>query len=466
MYRIDVIFAQDQISHLLSTIRLNRLVILDDDPTGTQTSHNIPVLTTWDTPTLIAEFQRTPAPPGFFILTNSRAHPPLTAKPLIRTICENLAQAAAASNQTIDIVLRSDSTLRGHFPLEADVAESVFGAADAWVLAPFFFQGGRVTIDDVHYVAEGDQLVPAGKTQFARDATFGYRSSSLRDYVLEKAPGRGRAERVVSVSLGDIRLGGPAAVYEKLMSVPRGGVVIVNAVAESDMCVFVAGVLMAEAKGKHYIYRTSATFVSTRLGIRSIPPKTASELGLPSPRETGGLIIAGSYVPKTTTQLKALTDTRGRNGQLAVIEMRVEDLIVASPERTTQSIQEVVRQAERHLRSGMDTLVMTSRTLITGEDELSSLAIGSKVADALVGVLRGVEVRPRYIITKGGITSSDAATKGLNIKRAMVIGQAAPGVPLWRCDEPTSRHQGVPFVVFPGNVGGESTLCEVVEAWS
>lgn len=258
--------AQDQISHILSTTPLNRLVILDDDPTGTQTCHSIPVLTTWDTAALVAEFQRTPPPPGFFILTNSRAHPPLSATPLIQTICENVAQAAAATNQTVNIVLRSDSTLRGHFPLEIDVAESVFGAGDAWVLAPFFLQGGRFTIDDVHYVLEGEQLVPAGKTQFAQDATFGYRSSSLRDFVLEKAPGRGRAERIVSVSIEDLRIGGPGAVYEKLMSVPRGGVVIVNAVAESDMGVFVAGSLMGGFFPHHHYYVVVALplYIATR----------------------------------------------------------------------------------------------------------------------------------------------------------------------------------------------------------
>jgi uncharacterized protein YgbK (DUF1537 family) len=145
--------------------------------------------------------------------------------------------------------------------------------------------------------------------------------------------------------------------------------------------------------------------------------------------------------------------------------MDVADLI-ASPDSAERVIRRVVQQTETRLQSGTDTLVMTSRKLITGQDELDSLAIGAKVAEALVKVLQQIQVRPRYIIAKGGITSSDAATKGLNIKRAMIVGQAAPGVPLWRCDEPTSRHQGVPFVVFPGNVGGESTLCELVEAWS
>ncbi|KAL2838896.1 hypothetical protein BJY01DRAFT_250756 [Aspergillus pseudoustus] len=454
-----------QITSLLSTSSPRRLVVLDDDPTGTQTCHDISVLTVWDIPTLKTEFL-SPSQ-GFFILTNSRALPPTAAETLIREICTNVAAAAAetGNGDQIDIVLRGDSTLRGHFPLEVDVAQSVFGAPDAVVLAPFFFQGGRFTIDDVHYVLEGEELVPAGQTQFAKDATFGYRSSNLRDYVQEKARERVTDEQIHSVTLKDIRLGGPEGVCERLLEFPRGGVVIVNAAAESDMHVFVAGLLLAESKANmRYIYRTGAAFVSTRLGIRSIPPITSTQLNLPQPRESGGLILAGSYVPKTTAQLAHLTKTRGPES-LAVIEMDVNELI-ASSESAAGLIHRVVKQTEENLTDGLDTLVMTSRGLVTGSDELESLAIGGRVAEALVRVLEGVEVRPRFIIAKGGITSSDAATKGLRMKRALIVGQAAAGVPLWRCDEPTSRHRGVPFVVFPGNVGGESTLGDLVEAWS
>ena len=239
-YPVDT---QGQIARILTTSSVNRLVVLDDDPTGTQTSHDISVLTVWDLPTLIAEFQE-PSSPGFFILTNSRALPPIEAERLIRDICQKAAQAAKATGQTVDIVLRSDSTLRGHFPLEVDIAQEVFGEVDAWILAPFFYQGGRFTISDVHYVAEGDRLVPAGVTQFARDATFGYASSNLRDYVTEKAPGRFTPKQLHSVSIENIRNDGPEGVCKKLVNFPRGGVVVVNAAAESDMHVFVAGLLL------------------------------------------------------------------------------------------------------------------------------------------------------------------------------------------------------------------------------
>lgn len=108
---------------------------------------------------------------------------------------------------------------------------------------------------------------------------------------------------------------------------------------------------------------------------------------------------------------------------------------------------------------------MTSRKLITGADKVSSLDIGNVVAAALVDFLKGLTVRPRYLIAKGGITSSDAATKGLGIRKALIVGQAAAGVPLWRSDEPEAKFPGLPFVVFPGNVGANETLFQVVEAY-
>jgi len=438
------------------------LVVLDDDPTGTQTCHNIAVLTVWDHDTLCRELCITEK--GFFILTNSRALPPVEARKLLTKICQNVEKAAQHTGKSFEVVLRGDSTLRGHFPDEPEVIEEVLGKTDAWILAPFFFQGGRYTIDDVHYVAEGDSLVPASQTPFAQDATFGYKSSNLSDYVLEKTGSKFSKDKIISITIEDIRIGGPSKVATKLLSAAKGSVVIVNAAAESDMIVFAAGVLTASQQGRKYLYRTGAAFVSSRLGIKGIPPLTAHDLNLDnSPNTHGGLIVAGSYVPKTTAQLASLCSRRG--SKLHVIELDVSAMINSTAEAEA-AVLSAIETASSQIASGHDVLVMTSRKIITGGDAISSLKIGSVVAAALVKVVRNIEVRPRYIIAKGGITSSDAATKGLEIKRAMIRGQAAPGVPLWRCDDETSRHVGVPYVVFPGNVGGEDTLAELVERWA
>lgn len=439
------------------------LVVLDDDPTGTQTCHDIHVLTVWDHKTLLEEFSSDSR--GFFILTNSRALPTPEARKLIATICSAVKDAARASGKEFEVVLRGDSTLRGHFPDELEVAEEVCGKVDAWILAPFFRQGGRLTINDIHYVASpnGD-LVPAAQTPFAKDATFGHKNSNLRKYVVEKSKGRITADQVHSISLEDIRVGGHLRVGEILSALPLASVVIANAVVDTDMEIFVLGVLEAQKRGKRFLYRTGAAFVSTRLGIEQISPLTPTDLKMDlSPKAPGGLIVAGSYVPKTTTQLESLVT--GRAEKLHRIELDVQALLQGA-DASQQTILDAANEAGARILDGDDVLIMTSRKLITGADEVSSLHIGSVVASALVLFLRMLIPRPRYVIAKGGITSSDAATKSLGFRRAKIRGQAASGVPLWQCDEESSKYPGITYVVFPGNVGEDTSLRDLVAGWA
>ncbi|KAL4926184.1 NADP-dependent oxidoreductase domain-containing protein [Aspergillus undulatus] len=453
----------DLFTQLANRSDLPILVVLDDDPTGTQTCHGINVLTVWDEEIIIKEFYQCNG--GFFILTNSRALPTPAARELIRRVCTAVKRAAATAQKEFEIVLRGNSTLRGHFPDEPEVAGEVIGVVDGWVLAPFFRQGGRLTIDDVHYVKDpSGKLIPAAQTPFAKDATFGYTNSNLKKYVVEKSDGSIAEERVHSVSLEDIRTGGPNAVAEKLLSVVKGGVIVVNAVVDTDMEVFMLGLLTAKSHGRTYLYRTGAAFVSTRLGIPQIAPLTPASLGLSTKRsQPGGLILAGSYVPKTTEQLQSLLD--GRGSELETIVLRVEDLLKSS-EYAEQAALDAADRAGQLILTGHDVLVMTSRELITGNDRTSSLKIGSTVAAVLVLFLRLLVPRPRYIIAKGGVTSSDAACKGLRMRRAQILGQAASGVPLWRCNEPTSKYTKIPYVVFPGNVGEVDTLRDLVSSWA
>lgn len=443
------------------------LVILDDDPTGTQTCHDINVLAVWDTDSLAREFSCNPA--GFFILTNSRALPSADARHLIAEICANVKAAAAKANKLFEIVLRGDSTLRGHLPEEPEAVEESLGQFDGWVLAPFFAQGGRLTIDDAHYLKEEDVLVPVSQTPFAQDASFGYKNSNLRQYIVEKCGSRFDQESFLSISLDNIRRGGPKAVAKRLLSAPSSPnlVVIVNAVVDADMHVFVAGLLQAQQHGRRYLFKTGAAFVSSRLAISPIPPLTLEDLGIDksAASQSGGLVLAGSHVPKTTAQLERLRERRGN--QLHVVELPVTQLVSsAGKEAAEVLVSAAAREASETLAAGQDVLVLTSRELVKGTDALSSLGIASKVAQALVALTRGITTRPRYIIAKGGITSSDAATKALGMRRARVLGQAAPGVPLWMCHEETSRHRAVPYVVFPGNVGSDDTLADIVESWA
>ncbi|CAH9075882.1 unnamed protein product [Cuscuta epithymum] len=437
------------------------LVVLDDDPTGTQTVHGIEVLTEWSVESLVLEFRK--GPKCFFILTNSRALGSEQASALIIDICRNLQTAAkSVENADFTVVLRGDSTLRGHFPEEPDAAVSVLGEMDAWILCPFFLQGGRYTIEDIHYVADSDRLVPAGETEFAKDAAFGYKSSNLREWVEEKTRGRIQAGAVSSITIHLLRKGGPNAVCEHLCSLKKGTTCVVNAASERDMAVFAAGMLQAEVRGKRFLCRTAASFVSARVGIRQIPPISPNDVGINKER-SGGLIIVGSYVPKTTKQVEELKLQFGN--LLKTIEVSVDRVAMKTSEEREEEINQTAEMADIFLKSRKDILIMTSRELITGKTASESLEINFKVSSALVQIVQRITTRPRYIIAKGGITSSDIATKALEAKRAKVVGQALSGIPLWQLG-PESRHPKVPYIVFPGNVGDTKALAEVVKCWA
>ncbi|KAL3570748.1 hypothetical protein D5086_027997 [Populus alba] len=447
--------------HRLNQSNSKTLVVLDDDPTGTQTVHDIEVLTEWSVESLVEQFRKKPE--CFFILTNSRSLSSEKASALIKDICGNLS-IAAKSIENIDytVVLRGDSTLRGHFPEEADAAVSLLGEMDAWIICPFFLQGGRYTVKDIHYVADSDWLVPAGDTEFARDASFGYKSSNLREWVEEKTRGRIPASSVSSISINLLRKGGPDAVCDTLCNLQKGSTCIVNAASDRDMAVFSAGMIQAELRGKSFLCRTAASFVSTRIGIIPKAPILPKDLGINKERK-GGLIVVGSYVPKTTKQVEELKLQCGHF--LKKLEVSVDKLAMKSLEEREEEINRVAEMANLFIGACKDTLIMTSRELITGKTASESLEINFKVSSALVEIVRRISTRPRYILAKGGITSSDLATKALEAKCAKVVGQALAGIPLWQLG-PESRHPGVPYIVFPGNVGDSKALADVVKSWA
>jgi uncharacterized protein YgbK (DUF1537 family) len=325
---------------------------------------------------------------------------------------------------------------------------------DGLCIIPFFPEGGRLTAEDTHWVLEGDLLIPAAQTPYAQDRVFGYQHSHLPSWVEEKTGGRVKAGQVVSVSLDQLREGGPVQAFETLMKVERGGIVIVNALEDRDLEVFVKGLMMVEAQGKRFLFRTAASFVKIAAGITDQPLLSRQKL-ISEEIDGGALVIVGSHVPKSSIQLEALLRVPGTIG----LELSVRDIL--NPGAKENHIRDIVNRVNNSLKEEMDVVIFTSRELVSGEDYQSNLRIGQRVSSALVAVVNGIEVRPRYIIAKGGITSSDIATKALGVKSARVLGQVIPGVPVWKLVT-GSRWPGMSYFVFPGNVGEETALGEIL----
>jgi uncharacterized protein YgbK (DUF1537 family) len=430
-----------------------KVVVLDDDPTGSQTMHGVDVHAEWTVASLMGAL-RDPRP-CFYLLTNSRSLDVLEAANLSRTIARNLAAAGRETGVPFTVVSRSDSTLRGHFAAELDaLEEGLGGRIDARIVIPAFFEGGRYTIGDVHYVDEGDRLVPAADTEYARDRAFGYRSSNLRQWIEEKTLGAVPASRVESIAIETLRSpGGHEAVTGRLLAAPRGSYVIVNAAAYPDLDVFVRGLLEAEAAGRRFLLRTAASFVRVRSGVE---PKPVLPPGRVFPATGRGiLVVAGSYVGRTTAQLGSLLQLPGTDP----VEVRVG--LLAYPRTRDPEVGRAAEEATASLRAGRVAVVFTSRELESALGSAGDLPAGRVVSDALVAIVRAIPERPRCLIAKGGITSCEIAIRALGMRRSTVVGQAAPGVPVWELG-PESRLPGLAFVVWPGNVGGADALRDLV----
>lgn len=442
------------------------LVVLDDDPTGSQAVHDVPVLTSWSADDLRWAF----AHPGraFFVLTNSRSLPSAEAEQVLTDLDRAVARVAAQVGTEAVVVSRSDSTLRGHFPLETDVLAR--GAAerssplDAVVVVPAYLEAGRVTVDDVHYARSGDEALPVGLTDYARDEAFGYASSDLRDWVEEKTGSRIRRDDVVSLSIHDIRVGGADTVFQRLLGARNGAVVVVNAVLDSDLDVVCAALRRAEDAGWRAAYRTGPSMVAALLGLQPSAPLRHDEIV--DPRHSGGhgLVVVGSHVELSTRQVERLLATTGTRA----VEVDVVSLV--DPGQRAVEVQRCL-EACRDAALYADVVLLTSREVLVTAAGQSSLALSRLVASVLVTLVRELTSAwvPAWVVAKGGITSHEVATGGLGIHRAIVLGQLFPGlVSVWRSEAETGREghrpllEGLPYVVFAGNVGDTDSLRDSV----
>jgi uncharacterized protein YgbK (DUF1537 family) len=442
-------------AHNASTRRW--IVIIDDDPTGCQAMYDATVLIdpTTDELARAAREQR-----ATFVWTNTRSLSEAQAVDVNRTIVRLAIEAAGIAGTRPVFVSRSDSTLRGHFAAEvsaiADTCWTVGRPVDGVVFAPAFLEAGRVTAGDIQWVVRADgHAVPAAHTEFARDATFGYREVNLRDWVAARTSIS--PEKITSIPLDALRTPGAATAEKILLSLRDGDITIANAATASDLETLALACQAAERAGRHLLYRTGPSLVRALAGQPPRPALSAVDLAGHG-AGIGGLTVVGSHTALTTRQLEAAA----RRHPLRVVGLDV-DAVLDVKRRATVRCQ-VADELERALQRG-DAALVTSRAVRAAvDDPRGSLAIARLVSEevcAVVGQL-SADLPLRYVVAKGGITSHEVAVRGLGMRRATVLGQMFPGqVSALRLGPETPR-PGMPYVVFPGNVGHDDSLAQVL----
>ncbi len=437
-----------------------KFVVLDDDPTGVQTVHDVSVYTHWDLEDLkdgMEEEQKL-----FYILTNSRGFTEEQTIQAHKEIATATHEAAKQTGKEYLFVSRSDSTLRGHFPLETEILSEAYAkntgtSIDGEILCPFFKEGGRFTLNNIHYVKYGDELVPANETEFAKDPTFGYSSLTMPEYIEEKTHGKYRAEDVTCISLEDIHNMDYDAIERQLLAVSDFNKVVVNAVDYPDLKVFCVALYRAMAKGKNFAFRTAASLVQVMGGISKEPLLTREKM-VTLESNNGGVIVVGSHTDKTTRQLACLQEM----DDIEFVEL--DATLVRDEEAFAKEVQCCLAKEEACIRAGKTVCCYTTRGLITADtgDKEDELRLSVRISDAVQSLVGRLTVTPSFVIAKGGITSSDVGTKALAVRKANVLGQIQPGIPVWQTGS-ESRFPKTPYVIFPGNVGEDETLRVAVE---
>ncbi|MTI62065.1 MAG: hydroxyacid dehydrogenase [Firmicutes bacterium] len=436
-----------------------KIIVLDDDPTGVQTVHDISVYTDWSRKSIEDGFAEKNS--MFFILTNSRAFTAEESKKLHEGIADNIQEVSKETGKDYILISRGDSTLRGHYPLETAVLrESIESNSenrfDGEIICPFFKEGSRFTIGNVHYVRYEDRLVPAGETEFAKDKTFGYKASHLGKWIEEKSQGEFREEDVTYVSLEDLRNVNIDKIKDDLMNIRDFNKVVVNAVDYIDIKIFALAFVAAVLDGKRFMVRSAASITKVLGNVADKKLLTRKELV--NDNKNGGIIVVGSHVKKTSDQLEALRACQN----IKFIEFNQH--LVLDPVELKKEVEHVVAACEKYIKAGKTVVVYTRRERfdLNTEDKEEELKISVKISDAVTSIVQKLKVRPNFIVAKGGITSSEIGTKALGVKKATVMGQIKAGIPVWQTDA-ESKFSIMPYVIFPGNVGTISTLKEVVE---
>lgn len=425
-----------------------KIIVLDDDPTGSQTVHSCRLLTCWDAATLQGALLDDA--PLFFVLTNTRGMDAARAAGVTREVCQNLRLALAdlaAGGALFNpiYVSRSDSTLRGHYPVETDVMADEMGGFDAHFLTPAFFEGGRITRDSMHYLMVDGVPTPVAETEFARDSVFGYRHSYLPDYVEEKTGARIKAGEVERFTLADVR----GDVLPRLMALSGNRCCVVDAETQADLDHFANQLQAAAARGKRFLFRSAASLLTA---LAKLPPQPVAAAAMHAyvKENKPGAVIVGSHVKKTTAQLEKLLTEPG----IAALEVEVDRI---QPERAALLGDVLEKAANAHAR-GITSVIYTSRDERQFPDQVARLAFGEAVSAFLMDVVRGLPTTLGFLISKGGITSNDVLSDGLALRTSTVLGQILPGCSVVRCPPEHPRYPDLPVVIFPGNVGDDAAL--------
>lgn len=438
-----------------------KFVVIDDDPTGSQTVHDCLLLLKWDCSTLEKGFESKSN--LFFILANTRSLSENDAKLRIEEICKNLKTVIASQDYEEEIIFisRGDSTLRGHNYLEPSALNSCLGPFDATFHIPAFIEGKRLTINGLHFVDK----TPICKTIFARDKIFGYETSNVKNLLFKKSKSQINYEDIQNLLFSDIEILNDEEnniVFKTLKNLKNNKHVIVDAENYAQLKKF-SLVIKKLTKQRKFLFRTAASFISSISEKKSVPQVETffSNLRIRNKDKSflPGMIIVGSYVELSTIQLKNLLEITNCNP----IELNVFEFFKIASSENNQKIRylfknKFLKEIRFSFQRGKTPVLFTSRKFMS-IDYSEQLNFYNSLASFIAELVADLKYEIGYLISKGGTTTNLILSNGLNADYVYLQGQLLTGISV--VTHNLQNGEKLPIVTHPGNIGTKDSLVNI-----
>ena len=434
-----------------------KIIVIDDDPTGSQSVHDCLLLLNWKYETLLKGLLSKSS--LLFILANTRSLSEKGVKKRLQEICNNLNKVSIENNikHNLLFVSRGDSTLRGHNFLEPYLINEYLGPFDATFHIPAFLEGNRKTINGKHFV----NGIPAHKTTFAKDIIFGYETNDLKNLLYKKSRSKIELKNIENLYLIDQQSSHELKKY--IQNLKNNTHVIVDIDKFSQLDKF-SQIIRELFKNKKFLFRTAASFLKSISNTKNSKKSNFYYSQLRARNNLNqflpGIIIIGSYTDISTNQFKKLLEV----DFFHAIELDVEKFykIDVSKDKETQIYKLknfILEKVRTTLKNSCIPVIYTSRKEKILENNLDQMDFYNSLSLFVAEIVADIKYEIGYLISKGGITSNTILNSSFNVDYVYLEGQICSGISLVKVKLINNNY--LPVITFPGNLGDDYSLKDV-----
>ena len=443
-----------------------KIIIIDDDPTGSQTVNGCNLILKWDYETLLKGLKDSSN--LLFILANTRSLSKEDVKIRLKEICSALREImnnSSFAEEDFVLISRGDSTLRGHNFVEPEIINKLLGPFDATFYIPAFIEGNRTTVNGNHFVDN----IPIHKTIFSKDKIFSFNTSNVKELLYKQSNQNLDFNHIDNIFIKDFEVlerNQSNKLYKYIEQLKNNKNVIVDIIDYSQLDEF-SRIIKSLLKKKKFLFRSAASFISSLSNVKQTKKDHIyfSQLRRKNNNDKTmkGLIVVGSYVELTTLQLnKVLEISLCKPIEINVFKL-YEFFKLGDNLNQINSLKKLILNSIRqNLSQDFIPVLYTSREIVSPKNNNDLIQFQLFLSAFISEIVSAIKNEIGYLISKGGITTNTIISEGLKADSVYLEGQILPGISLVTLNLLKQKGK-LPIVTFPGNIGNNMSLVKTLE---